>query len=56
MKTFYTLIIAFVCTLSFAQKKYDPILKSIEDSQSNYESIALEIWSYAENGLSRRAK
>src|SRR5210317_1817473 len=44
------LAIAFVCTLSFAQKKYDPILKSIEDSQSNYESIALEIWSYAEMG------
>ncbi|MGA0895915.1 MAG: amidohydrolase [Flavobacteriaceae bacterium] len=50
MKTFYTLIIAFVCTLSFAQKKYDRILKSIEDSQLNYESIAQEIWSYAEMG------
>jgi len=32
------------------KKKYDPILKSIEDSQSNYESIAQEIWSYAEMG------
>jgi len=50
MKTFYTLIIAFVCALGFAQKKYDRILKSIEDSQSNYASIAQEIWSYAEMG------
>ncbi len=50
MKTFYTLIIAFVCTLSFAQKNTTVFLKSIEDSQSNYESIAQEIWSYAEMG------
>ena len=50
MRTFINLIIITICSFSFAQKKYDRILNSIDSNQSQYETVAQEIWSFAEMG------
>ena len=43
---FFTSLYAF----SFAQKKYDRILNSIDDAKSKYSLVAKKIWSFAEVG------
>ena len=48
MKFLLSLIFTLHTSLSLAQKKYDIILKSIENSVSKYESVANQIWSFAE--------
>ena len=50
MRTFINLIIITICSFSFAQKKYDRVLNSIDSNQSQYETVAQEIWSFAEMG------
>ena len=47
-------LLSFIFTLyisnSLAQKKYDVILKSIENNVSKYKNVANQIWSFAEMG------
>ena len=50
MKFLFSLIFTLFISLSLAQKKYDIILKSIENSGSKYENVANQIWSFAEVG------
>ena len=50
MKFLLSLIFTLYISNSLAQKKYDVILKSIENNGSKYENVANQIWSFAEMG------
>lgn len=50
MKFLLSLIFTLYISNSLAQKKYDVILKSIENNGSKYKNVANQIWSFAEMG------
>ena len=56
MKFLLSLIFTLYISNSLAQKKYDVILKSIENNGSKYENVANQIWSFAEVGYQGRKK
>ena len=50
MRALFTFFFIISFSTSFAQKKYDDILNSIEASENDYKEVAQKIWSYAEVG------
>src|SRR5210317_2470895 len=44
------LALALTCTLGISQKKYNRVLTSLDAHKDHYESVAQDIWSYAEMG------
>src|SRR5210317_43773 len=50
MRFSFILLLGLTCTLGVSQNKYKSILSSIEAHQGHYQSVAQEIWSYAEMG------
>ncbi len=50
MKPLLILFFTSLSAFSFAQKKYDRILNSIDATKSKYASVAKKIWSFAEVG------
>ena len=50
MRFLSILILGLTCTFALAQNKYKSVLSSIDAHQDQYQSVAQEIWSYAEMG------
>ena len=50
MRFFSILILGLICTFALGQNKYKSVLNSIDAHQDQYQSVAQEIWSYAEMG------
>ena len=50
MRFLSILILGLTCTFTLAQNKYKSVLSSIDAHQDQYQSVAQEIWSYAEMG------
>ena len=54
MRVLFVLFVFFVSFFSFSQKKYNKILKNIDDKKELYSSIAQDIWSFAEMGYQEK--
>ena len=54
MRALFSLFVFFVSFFSFSQKKYNKILKNIDDKKELYSSIAQDIWSFAEMGYQEK--
>ena len=54
MRALSFLFVFFVSFFSFSQKKYNKILKNIDDKKELYGSIAQDIWSFAEMGYQEK--
>ena len=50
MRFLSILILGLTCTFALGQNKYKSVLSSIDAHQDQYQSVAQEIWSYAEMG------